>query len=246
MKITFFNGSPHAERGNTQAIANAFAEGAKSAGAEVESVFLARKELANCRACMSCWSKTPGACAIKDDGPELARLFMEADIVAFVTPVYIDNVTGLTKTFIDRLIPVIDPHMIDDATGVRHPKRYEKYPRVAVISSGGFPDLALFDFVIAYFRQFAVAMHSEVVARICRSQAVLLKQPDEAPLKPVVDNYMKLCAAAGEETVRNGRMSDETQAKLEQPLVPRELYIAEANRFWDKRIAGRDKSSGAS
>ena len=45
MKIAIFYGSIHKTRGNTYVIINEFAEGAKEAGAEVEVVLLAEKEI---------------------------------------------------------------------------------------------------------------------------------------------------------------------------------------------------------
>ena len=48
MKITVYYVSIHKKRGNTYVIIDEFAQGAREAGAEVEVVLLAEKEIKNC------------------------------------------------------------------------------------------------------------------------------------------------------------------------------------------------------
>ncbi len=128
MKITIFYGSIHKTRGNTYVIINEFAEGAKEAGAKVEVVLLAEKEINHCITCVKCWTKTPGRCALKDDMAGLLKIFMQSDLVVMATPVYIHNVTGIMKTFLDRMMPIIDPHQVKMENGYTgHIKKFDEY-----------------------------------------------------------------------------------------------------------------------
>jgi multimeric flavodoxin WrbA len=104
MKITAFNGSPRGDKGNTYVIAEEFLAGAKDAGAEVEHILLAGKEIKHCLGCFTCWLRTPGKCAISDDMKDLLPKVMNTDVIVFATPLYVDNVTGLMKNFIVRLL----------------------------------------------------------------------------------------------------------------------------------------------
>lgn len=246
MKITIFNGSIHAERGNTQVVADAFAEGARGAGAEVESVFLSKKLIRPCTACTLCWTKTPGACVQKDDMAELLEKFMASDIVAIATPVYVDTMTAITKLFLDRLVPVIDPHFEKHESGeVRHLKRYDKYPLFVIISTCGFPGQVQFRGLSEYFKRVAFHTHSRVIAEIYRDGGIMLKMPEGSPLQSMAENYKKLVEKAGGEIARDGAISEPVQKQLAQPFVPEEIYIAEANKFWDKKIAKAQKATGA-
>lgn len=238
MKITVFNGSIHAKRGNTQLMVDAFAAGAGEAGAQVEMVFLAKKNIRPCTACMSCWTRTPGACPVKDDMEELLPKFIGSDIVVMATPIYVDNVTAILKLFIDRLVPLIDPHMeTDENSEVCHRKRFDHYPELVVISSCAFPGLAQFQIINAYFKRVAYHMHARVIAEIYRDAAMMLKLWEKTPMKPFVDNYKTLLAVAGREIVKTRALSEQTVRQISQPFVPQEIYIDEVNKYWDRRIA---------
>ena len=105
VRITAFNGSPRGERSNTHKIVAEFLKGAEEASAEVENIFLVDREIGHCTGCFGCWIKTPGNCVIKDDMDSLRENFMGSDIVVMATPVYVDGVSGIMKTFMDRMIP---------------------------------------------------------------------------------------------------------------------------------------------
>jgi len=233
VKITIFNGSPRAENGNTHVMVRAFMKGARKGGAEVENVFLAKKEINPCRGCFSCWLKTPGECVIKDDMAELLKKFAGSDIVVFATPLYVDNVTGIMKNFMDRLIPGGDPHFEKDEGGeCAHLMRFEKRVKLVVISNCGFPEQSHFQVLELLFKRVARNMRTEVIGEIYRGGGAILK---DAPLilKPVISKYKKLLQKAGKEIVENQRLSKETRLKLEKPFMSDDRYIAGANEYFD-------------
>lgn len=85
---------------NSDALAEAFARGARDAGHTVEVVSLKGKQIAFCRGCLAC-IKT-GRCVIDDDALALAEKIGRADVVAFATPVYYYGLSGQLKTLLDR------------------------------------------------------------------------------------------------------------------------------------------------
>lgn len=92
------------EKSCSDALAREFARGAESAGHEVEVIGLKGKRLAFCTGCLACQSK--GACVIDDDANAIADRVLEADAVAFATPIYYYEMSGQMKTLLDRLNPM--------------------------------------------------------------------------------------------------------------------------------------------
>ena len=239
MKITIFYGSIHKKRGNTYVVINEFIEGAKEAGAKVEVVFLAEKEINNCIACIKCWTKTPGHCALKDDMAGLLTKFMASDLVVMATPVYIYNVPGMMKTFLDRMMPIIDPHLVKMEDGnIGHRKKHDKYPKLGVIATGGFPNQNFSEIISPYFKRIAVDLYSEVIFEIYKGEAALLKAADKIGLGPLVDEYKQNVRIAAKEVVETMKISESTTRKIDQPFIPEEVYIEQMNKYWDSRIVG--------
>ena len=61
----------------------------------------------NIQECIGCWFCEKGkGCAIKDDIQEITQKLLEADTIILWSPNYFANVSGTTKKFIDRLLPL--------------------------------------------------------------------------------------------------------------------------------------------
>ncbi|MBN1351964.1 flavodoxin family protein, partial [candidate division KSB1 bacterium] len=58
-----------------------------------------------CTGCWSCWWKTPGECAIKDDSHEICRQVIHSDFVVLASPVIMGFPSALLKKTQDKLIP---------------------------------------------------------------------------------------------------------------------------------------------
>ncbi|OGW80765.1 MAG: iron-sulfur protein [Omnitrophica bacterium RIFCSPLOWO2_12_FULL_44_17] len=238
MKITIFNGSPRAEKGNTHWMVQEFMKGAESAGAIVENIFLAGKNIHHCQGCFTCWFKTPGKCTINDDMAELIEKFKLADILVFATPVYVDHVTGMMKDFLDRLVPLGDPHFEKDENGeCRHVVKVgcEKPPKLVIISNCGFPEQTHFQVISHYFKRVARNMRTEVIGEIYRGGGEILREKSLL-LMPFLYGYKKLLQKAGKEIVNDLKFSPETALKLEKPIVPDSEYIKSANQYWDSIV----------
>ena len=102
-KVLILSTSPR--RGsNSEALAEAFAGGAREAGHEVGLIALSGKDLRFCQGCFAC-QKT-GKCVIKDDMQEIVPKMEQADVLVFATPIYYYEMSGQMKTLLDRGNPL--------------------------------------------------------------------------------------------------------------------------------------------
>ena len=90
--------------GNSDKLCDAFAEGAKEAGNEVEKVRIADLKIGYCTGCYAC-QKT-GKCAIKDDAQGVIVKMMAADVIVLASPVYFYSICAQLKALIDRTVVV--------------------------------------------------------------------------------------------------------------------------------------------
>jgi len=242
MKITVFNGAMRGRKSITNMMVQAFLQGAGQAGADVEDVILVEKKINHCLGCLKCWIKTPGKCIQKDDMAELIEKYMASDLVLIASPLYVDNVTGLTKDFIDRLVPISDPHFELDENGEsRHRNTAENYPGIMVMSNCGYPEQSSFQVVRLLFRRIARNLNGRFVAEIYRGCGGIFGVKDPA-VAPIVNEYLELLGKAGAEIARDMKLSEQTIAALEQQLVPTDVYNAQVNMFWDSLMSGAGNS----
>lgn len=89
---------------NSDALAEAFAQGARDAGHCVEIISLKDKKITFCQGCLACQSTQK--CVIQDDAAALAEKIGGADVVAFASPVYYYGLAGQLKTLLDRCNPL--------------------------------------------------------------------------------------------------------------------------------------------
>ena len=102
-KVLVVSSSPR-KNSNSEALALAFAEGAREAGHEVEFVSLRGKRISFCQGCFVCQEKQ--RCVFRDDADEICQKALAADVLVFATPIYYYEMSGQLKTLLDRLNPL--------------------------------------------------------------------------------------------------------------------------------------------
>jgi len=147
MKLLVFNGSPRKSNGTTDILLEAFIEGAKKSGAEVEKHHVVDLNVGGCRGCFNCWWVTPGKCVQRDDMDKLLPAIADADVMLLGTPIYGRFVTHYLQRLMERTFSFTLPDMVIQEGETRHPGRIRKFPRIVLAATCGFPDISNFDIV---------------------------------------------------------------------------------------------------
>ena len=125
---------------NSDALADAFARGAREAGHTVETISLKGKEIRFCKGCLIC-QKTQ-RCVIADDVPAIVSKMHDADVIVFATPIYYYEMSGQLKTLLDRANPLYttDYHFRDIYVLTSAAEDEAEVPERAVAGVGGWID----------------------------------------------------------------------------------------------------------
>ncbi len=108
MKIISITGSAR-KNGNTRRIAeqlcreiNSIAD-ANSIRAEFEQINLSDMEIKICKGCRVCFDKGEELCPLKDDLLTLRDKINQADGIILSSPIYVEDINGIMKNWIDRM-----------------------------------------------------------------------------------------------------------------------------------------------
>jgi multimeric flavodoxin WrbA len=102
MKILGIISSPR-KKGYTARMVHALIDEAKKQGHKTEIVSLYDLNFKSCASCAPQKKLPPKQyCALKDDLTPVMQKLIEADCVIISSPIYMDHLSGTTKTFFDR------------------------------------------------------------------------------------------------------------------------------------------------
>ena len=224
MKILVLNGSPK-KKSDTFRMTEAFLKGMNRNGEhEVDVIHVIEKDIAPCRGCFGCWERMDGHCVIQDDQNGILDLYRNADVIIWSFPLYCYGMPSHLKALLDRTIPLVKMKMerLPDGT-VRH-EALADFSRIhtLVICGCGFPHWeGNFDSL-------------KLMCKNCFGNPDIVCVPETPMMNvpaAVVVTEPKLARfeAAGEEYAAALRLSPQTVAELETPMIPAEMYIRNVN-----------------
>jgi multimeric flavodoxin WrbA len=234
MKVLAFNGSPRAKNGVTDMILQQFMAGAREAGAETETIYLAKKKINYCTGCLSCWLVHPGTCIHKDDMAEILEKRTEADMLVHASPVYVDGFTAQMKTMLDRCITLGQPFVVERNGHSRHPGQ-ERYRRKAkakmvLVSTCGFGEVDNFEPIIFHMKAIARNMAGEYLGELIHPMGPALQMvqqiaPEKA--KPILEAFYR----GGFEAVSENAISEETKKAASRSIMSIGEFTAMVNKM---------------
>lgn len=202
MKVLAFNASPRKSKGTTDVLMEAFLDGAKKAGADVEKHHIADLDFGGCRGCFNCWWVTPGKCVQRDDMDHLIPAIVDADLLLLGTPIYGRNVTHYLQKLVERTFIFSLPEMENKDGDTQHPGRIRKFPQGILAATAGFPDTSNFDIVKALY---PTALHIFL-------PAAQLLQIEEA--KEQLSGFLDAVRLAGQKMAAGEELDEELKGKL--------------------------------
>jgi len=229
MKILAINASHRGDRGHTHFLINKLFQGATVAGAECETIALAKLKINRCLACGHCHTDDHPLQCVYDDKDDVRAVFRRmagADIIIYATPVYVFGMSGLLKTFIDRM------NATGDTFDLKMSKRGLMFHHIdRAICSKPFVVLVCCDNletetpknVLSYFRTFSRFMDAPRVGVLVRNGGRLSGYGSDLGRQKKFPKILQVYAAyeqAGWELAKEMRIRNGTQRRANQEIIP--------------------------
>ncbi|MCX5806271.1 MAG: flavodoxin family protein [Proteobacteria bacterium] len=253
MKITAINASHRGDEGFTHFLINKIATGAAQQGALFETVVLTKHRINRCIGCQACHTEKSYLKCIyedKDDVKEIFDKMREADILIFATPVYLFNMSGLLKIFLDRINSTGDSCKLQlSKSGLFfHHIDHElcSKPLVLLVCCDNLEDETPKN-VISYFRTYSKFMDAPIVGTLVRKSGKLIghgKSSEKEKQYPKIYDVYEAFQQAGKDLATTGRISPKTQKRANQHIIniPSVFNILMKFRPFKKRAIEKAKT----
>ena len=235
MTALAFTCSPRSPKGATERVLGAFLEGFREGGGSFEVLNPYRLDIAPCRGCFACWTRTPGRCAISDDMAGINSRINEVDAVVFATPVYHYTMSEGMKRLIERTMPLLDPAVKPGADGRAHHARLgRRDQRAVLIATCGFPELEVFDGLRRTFADVCHMMEWSPVGEILRTESGLLFSDDPRAQESAA-GFRMMVRKAGRMVAEGRVLEPQYRRYLEGDLLPRDDYYRLVNGWFSSK-----------
>ena len=167
------------EKGYTAMLLEAFIEGMKEAGADVNLLYASHLDVKDCTGEFHCWYKTPGECYIRDDMQAVYPRLKEADILVLGIPMYVP-VPATMQAVLNRMCPILEP-VLETREGRT---RARLFPDVNIrsfvlVSTSGWWEIENMDTLVRIVRELADDAGVRFGGAVLRPHAQEMGEPGE-------------------------------------------------------------------
>ncbi len=134
MKVLGIYGSPRKE-GNSDLLLDKVLEGAKSAGAEIEKIYVRELKISGCQECGGC-DKT-GKCVISDEMDKVYPLLWNTPIIFLSSSIFFYGLPSQAKMLVDRSQAMWSKRMLEKAPDQRKGYNHGRGYLIAVGATKG-------------------------------------------------------------------------------------------------------------
>jgi multimeric flavodoxin WrbA len=225
INVLAFNCSQKENNGNTARVLEPLLEGMSKAGANVELFYTNRLNIEKCRACTEDLNFiSPGECLIVDDMKYIYPKLRSADLWVFASPnINADNNGALIK-LLDRLEPLFDP-FLGHNNGTKVPITNPAKGKVLLLSTDNEFERTVFQPLIQHLESVCGLFGRDFIGSILRPHAWTLQARDLFGKK--VDEFLGSVRLAGEEIIKNGKVTPNTNGALNKDIVSRNAFVLE-------------------
>lgn len=173
MKILAIIGSPRKQ--NTYSLVKIFEKKLTRINEiDFEYLFLTEYKIGICKGCLNCIRLGKSSCPKSDTISSIVSKMDKSDGVIFASPVYIDNITGLMKNFIDHLVYI-----------VHRPKFLDKYALILSTTKG-----SGLDQVLEYLKKTAIKLGFSVVGTFGTRTPTFNEKESEQEINELSKNFL--------------------------------------------------------
>lgn len=229
MKILAINGSHRGRNGYTQVLIDKFFCGASKLNAECETIVLRDYKVNQCLGCRVCHKPEHYLKCVFDEKDDVRMIFdkmRDADVLVFATPIYIFNMTGLMKIFLDRITSTADSSIktVSNSGLFFHhiDKKLISKPFVLLTTQDNIEDETSKN-VESYFRTFSKFLDAPFVGYIKRKSGSLIgygKDLEKEKQYPRIIKTNESIEKAGFELVKYGKVKKSTETECNRMIIP--------------------------
>jgi multimeric flavodoxin WrbA len=251
MKILAINSSHRGENGLTQILIDKLFIGAKREGANCETIILSKKKINPCKGCRVCQTdKSYLKCVYddKDDIKEILTKIIESDLIIYATPIYVFNMSGLMKIFIERIMASTADSAIRTLSKsglIFHHinKKVASKPFILLTCQDNF-EKETYQNVVDYFKIYSEFLDATFIGNLNRKSGQLFLNQSSELYQEKINSVYEAYTKAGEELAVHNKLTKKTLKRANQNIInmPRliefilGIKILRKNKFFMQKI----------